>query len=699
MRRSLVTVRFLQSKLKLTSVSFVWLTLLSSSPGQIMTRKDAVGTLLNQWYRSGTAAGLSAITYENRDGGHSPLDAGLFPQLTNFVPDGASGPPVGPPGLLRLTPTVGNCSMAMGAALGGSLPRIYQINPDGAKFQMMQYLANNLFIFPEHQDHDIGANGIGGYGDLFPANNCCSIISQGSSLSDQPFLQAVLATISAFTPETQELLIRKRILMPTLQSIFRQSNKMVQKPLDYLSGIAHPVVFDAAQLDVEKMVRMAQEMTPAKLPPVVQVSVVQETELMAGKDYFEAPKPLDHRLADTPVSISRIMRGTVDEYGMVIHVGKTADLMQRPVKIIFQLLQGDPNLVRLDFTGGGPYARLRLRWHPPMITSTGIRSHRVDIGVFASNGVNISAPAIISFYMLPNEQRFYDERGQLTEIDFQTYNPDLGLPTNAQDLRWLRLMLDVSIAGDGLRSRLMEKLLSVEERKAIQAVWKPLDQRQQVIRSLAASPEKKESADRLKAALEKDMAGALATPLPGGRGLTVRSAISRSLDTISTMPDLYLAFQSEINKLAAASPKPNAAAELRAAIQRLIDIGVLREESGGTFTTVSAPDKLSAAERHYLRGVHLTVLSHVLFAESLERSTAPAWVDLRLTTPKPWRDVFRHDADSGKRLGWVRYRAGHTSSFDAEGRLRPEAPRRADKTMPVSYERNAQGLLDWRQAE
>jgi hypothetical protein len=169
-----------------------------------------------------------------------------------------------------------------------------------------------------------------------------------------------------------------------------------------------------------------------------------------------------------------------------------------------------------------------------MISSSGIRSHRVDVGIFAINGASISAPAIISFYMLPNERRFYDASGRLTEIAYQAYNPDLGLPVSPRDLRWLRLMLDVSIAGDGLRSRLMEKLLALEERKAIQAAWLPLNDRQQVIRGLEAKPDQKDKAARLSADLEQDLASALDLKLPGNRGLTIRSAISRSLDTLST---------------------------------------------------------------------------------------------------------------------------------------------------------------------
>ncbi|MCX6858081.1 MAG: hypothetical protein NTV80_24625 [Verrucomicrobia bacterium] len=667
--------------------------MLTSGHAEITTRTDAVGKLLNEWDKAGTAAGLGAISYENRDGQHSPLNPTLYPQLRLFALNAQTGPNIGPSSMLRPQPMIGNCSMAAPANGGGSLPRLYQMSPQGTTLLMMQYLANNLMLYPEHQDHDIGANGVNGYGDLFPINNCCAVISQGSSGSDQPFLQAFLATLAAFPPETQKTLIQQRVLMPTLQAIFRQSNQMVVKDLDYFSGVAHPVVFDSTKLDELKMIQRAHDMTPDKIPPLVQISVAEETTLIAGKDYFEPAGALTHKLADTPVSIARIMRGTVDEYGMVIHLGKIADLQKRPLKLLFQVLQGDPNLVKIEHSGGAPYLRLRVRWHPPMITATGIRSNRVDIGIFAANGATVSAPAIISFYMLPNERRFYDQSGHLTEITYQAHNPDLGLPASTKDQRWLRAMLNVSIAGDGLRSRLMEKLLAVEERKAIQAVWMPLNERQQVILGLEAKPDKKDSAAKLKVDLENDIAASLDLKLPGNRGLTVRSAIARSLDTLSTFTDLYTTFQSDLLKLAATSPKKAATEDIRREVKRLVDPGILIQQAGGFISTVSAPEKLTAAERYYLQGLHLTLLSQVIFPEALDRSPAPAWVDPRLTATKPWRDVFRLNPTTGQRLGWVRHLTGRTHLFNAEGLLVPEAPKKA---RAVTYQVNAQGVLEWK---
>ncbi len=658
---------------------------------QISKRDDAVGRLLNEWYRDGTAAGLASITYENRDGQHSPLNTSLYPQIQVFEHSSTSGNATGPAAQLRLGPTVGNCSMASPATAGGSLPRVYMMGSGGGNFLMMQYLANNLFVYPEHQDHDIGANGVGGYGDLYPVNTPCCLISQGSSYSDQPFVQAVLSTIAAFPRETQRVLIQKRLLMPTVQSILRQNSRSLTKPADYLTGAAHPVVFDSAMLNEEAMVKMAQGMTPDLIPPLVQVEVVEESDPKAGSQIFEAPNLVSHRLVDSRVSIARVFRGSMDEYGMVIDLGKSADIMGRTVKTTVQVLQGDPRLVRIDRSGSGSYMRLRVRWQPPIITRTGIRSHRVDIGVFASSGTSISAPAIISFYMLPNERRFYNERGRLAEIDYRAPNPDIGLPASDRDLRWLRVMLAATLSGDGLRSRLMEKLLNEEQRKVIQTAWMPLDRRYQALSAPGVKPD-----EAAKTALEKDLAMALAKPLSSKDQISLKMALEIVFSRAASFTDLYLSFRKEIDKLASASSKKTAVEDLRREVQRLIDLGVLIEQASGTLSTVSAPEKLTAADQHYLRSLNLTVMSQALFPEALERAAAPAWVDPRLTTPKPWRDVFRYDETSGALLGWVRYQAGRTHFFDASGKLLPDGPKHPEKAVEVKYRSNMQGLLEWK---
>lgn len=657
----------------------------------ITTRGDAVGQLLKEWEKEGTAAGLSGIAYENRDGQHSPLPQGMYPQLklTNTGENAEKGPAR----QLRETPTIGNCSMAAPPMQGGSLPRLYLMDPAGGKFLTQQYLGNNLFIFPEHLDYDIGANGLNGFGDLYPGNNPGILITQGSSGSDMPFVKAFLAATAAFPPETQKILIEKRLLIPTLQSIFRLSNRMVESQTDYLTGKAHPPVFDGADLDEEKMVRLAHAMTPDDIPPVPLIIAEHETNLEPGKNFFEPPNPHPYQLSSTPTQITRIFRGNQPEYGMVVNAGRTGDYKNRPVKIAWRLLHGDPDLVKIESSGKGPWARIRVRFPLPSERATGIRTHRVDIGVFAVREKSISAPAIISFYFLPNERHFYDAQGRTSEIHYQTYNPDLGLPPTDTDPRWIKLMMGVAMKGDGIRSRLAEQLLKPEEFEGIQQVWFDLKTAAEVLTELQNDPQRKEHAGAYQERLGKDISEALGKALPGERKLTVREAITGIIKAIAGFTDLYPSFQAEIDSRASTSPKPSAASDIRSEVQRLMDIGVVIRQASGHVMPMRALDELSDGERHAIRGLNLTILSQVLFPEGLDRSTAPAWVDPRLTIWKPWRDVYRYDEDTGQLLGWIRHYHGRTMWFNANGDAMPDGPK--GTSVPVKYVQSGEGILDF----
>lgn len=679
----------------LSLLAFLTLGLADVAAQPVTTRTDSVAVLLNEWFANGTAAGLQAIMYENRDGQHSPLNTAQYPQLQVY-----GGNEKGAATQVRPQPTLGNCSMASAATQLGCLPRIYMMDPGGNRFLAQQYLSNNLFIYPEHQDYDIGGNGAdgGGYGDLLPLNSPCLLISQGSSFTDQPFLKALLSTTAAFPPETQKLLIEKRLLAPTLQSIFRRSNRMVQTAEDYFTGKAHPPVFDGAQIDEEKMVRTAHDMTPAKIPPLVLLRVIEESKIEPGKNFFELASPHPWQLSDTPVSIARILRGNEDEHVMLVGFEKTMNLVKAPLQMRGAVLQGDTRFVRIESQPGGDVMRLRIRWAPPVITATGLRSHRIDIGVFADNGSSVSTPAIISFYMLPNEMHFYDEKGRVSEIHYQTHNPDYGLPAADTDPRWVKILLAFSMKDTNLRSRLLDQILTSEERAGLQQhylVLKPLLEAHAAVENNA---QRKEAAAKLRAKLGEAISGALKKKVTEKSDLSVRDTIEKVLNAIASFHLLYLGSQRELDALAAASPKSTAIADVRAELHRLILQGVLVEQASGQIDTMSPPEKLSLGERYMLRGLNITLLSQVIFPDVLERSTAPAYVSPRLTTPKQWRDVYRYDPASGALQGWIRYADSRIANFDAEGRLLPDGPQ--GKSVPVLYLMNEKGLLTWRaQAE
>lgn len=648
---------------------------------QVTTRQDTVGKLLNGWHAAGSAAGLSGITYENRDGGHSLLDVKAWPQLRSFPP--AAGD-TGPAHMVRPDPVIGNCSMSAPADKGGSLPRLYQIHDKGFAFLAAQYVNNNLFVYPEHQDHDPGWNGHGGWGDLYPANSPYITISQGSSFTDRPFVNAFLSATAALPPETQSLLISKRLLAPTLQTLLRRSYRPVKTLDDYFTGKAHPVVFDGAQIDEEKMVMLAHAMTPSLVPPVALLEIIGESAVVPNKDFFEPETVRDGRLATTPCSISRVFRDSGYVHEMLVSAERSADVQGRPLKFKWALLQGDLNRVRIEAVQEGARAKVAVAWHPEMRAVSGIQTHRVDIGVFAFNGISWSAPSFITFYMLPNEARFYGAKGRLEEICYEAGSPEVGLPP-PDDLRWLalgrRLGSDPRNPGVGLLTRELSEVAVVR----LQSIARNLSDDQAKWRELAADAGRKAEADKTMAAMRQRLRESLNERFDS-TGRTVVQAFEDGLSRIADLPDLYLAGQDVIPMMVKESSRPDAWIAFTSARQRLVDYEIYSHTGPAEMAFHINPALMTAGERYHLRQFHLAVLNHALLPEFLERSDAPLFVDPRLTALKSWRDVYRYDKE-GQPLGWTRFTTtGRKYEFNAVGELMPEG--RQGRAVEVNYVRD-----------
>ncbi|MBE3069676.1 MAG: hypothetical protein IMZ66_05520, partial [Planctomycetes bacterium] len=238
-----------------------------------------VGDLLRRWYAEGTAAGNEGDYYDNRDRGHSGLDLGPYPQLTKVEYSEAERARRQDWALQgRVLPHVvfGNSSTSSGVTTGGCNARMAYSHPMALAMLYAQYTHSNLYIYPEHQDHDPGHNGKPGYGDVFPTNTPYLIVSQGSSGSDQPFMRAIPFALAALRPEVKKKLVESGLLAPTLQMILRLTGKPIADPKEYLTGKAHPTVFEGSWVDDLKMVEMAHAIHLDDIPPMVQLRVAEE---------------------------------------------------------------------------------------------------------------------------------------------------------------------------------------------------------------------------------------------------------------------------------------------------------------------------------------------------------------------------------------------------------------------------------------
>ena len=394
-------------------------------PRSIILEHGEVGKRLRKWFSEGTAAGNFGDLYDNFDHDHSNLKYSQFPQLhrIEYRPEILADVPQGLQNrLLHGGVVIGNSSTSLvDRPEWRSNPRLAYTMPSSMIALTQQYFQNHLYVYPEHHDHDPGRTGneSGGNGDVYPANTPYLLISQGSSYTDQPFLDALACTLSAFQPEVKKRIVDAGLIAPTLQQIFRASYKLVKKPEDYFTGIAHPSVFEGSQIDSLKMVEAAHSMTDESIPPVVRLRVEHQDRGIVGRDYFDVVDR--EQLFDTPCAIARIGRSLQYRRRMIVSARDSIDVNQCPLKFRWVVLRGDESLITLKpLDDDGSRADITVAWHPrrEIQPNSPMESNRVDIGVFAYNGEAWSAPSFISWYFLDNEDREYDNQGRLRSVTY-----------------------------------------------------------------------------------------------------------------------------------------------------------------------------------------------------------------------------------------------------------------------------------------
>lgn len=392
----------------------------------ITTGAGKAGDLLRAWRNEGTAAGNRGDLYDNHDGGHSKFKIESYPQFTKIAFSQEVVDRKLHRGLQNMFlyngVTIGNSSTALtGGAQWRSLPRLGMTQPPTPSIWHVQYLSNHLYVYPEHRDHDPIKEGARneGRGDLFPANTPYVLISQGSSGSDQPILKAVASTLAAFRPEVKARLIKERLLMPTVQMILRTCYAPVSSPEAYLTGVAHPTVFDGKKLGVVKMVSMAHDIRIGSLPPLAQIEVLEENLGEPGRDYFDA-SPRE-KLFDTPCAIARYVKSSAHDRRLVVSAEQSKDVQGKPLTFHFVLLRGDPDKVSIKtLNEQGSRAEIVVGYHQrrPVVPGAALTSRRVDIGVFVHNGDYYSPPAFLSLSYPDNETRVYDDRRRILSVDY-----------------------------------------------------------------------------------------------------------------------------------------------------------------------------------------------------------------------------------------------------------------------------------------
>ena len=378
--------------------------------------------LLNSLVARGISQGFGGLIYENRDRDHSPVKREEFPALTHLkygpvlyrsrADYGLAGAIVVP------LPLIGNSSTARtGSPTWRSLTRLAMTTTIGPARSYSEYAANSLYVYPEHRDHDDW--------DLFPANWPYTITSQGSSGSDQRFVHSLLMTAAAFPADTRQALVNNGLFASTLQMIMRRNLKGVDSNSMYMSAVAHPSVFEQQNLRPERMISHAAGLQPGDIPPMVRLEVLsedfgQQAGLMNSNEH----------LFSTPSAIARLWHDHKWQRELTVSAENTVEPNGRELTYFWTILRGNPQKIEIEpLNKTGSQARISVMWHdaylaPPLaVSGQNVRpTSRVDIGVFAYNGVSISAPAFVSVNFPTHQKRAYerDERGQIriASIDY-----------------------------------------------------------------------------------------------------------------------------------------------------------------------------------------------------------------------------------------------------------------------------------------
>lgn len=360
----------------------------------------------------GFAAGNAGDLYDNRDRGHSALVRGKRTQLTHVV----YGPEAQTTGvdygvnfdLLFEAPTFGNSSTAVTSGpVWRSLPRLALTRPGGATDLWELYANNHIYVFPEHHDHDPE------HGDLFPANVPYVLVSQGSSGSDIPLLRAVQAILAAFKPAVKARLTEARLIAPTVQQIFRRA-QLGLTDADYMTPRAHPTVFRGEDIDLARAIRLAQALEPDALPPLAMLRLLATPPAAPGV----FADGLSEALFETPAAIARVWRGlgAARTYRLA---ARGFDANGRALSYHWRVIRGDPERTLIEpLDAAGRQVSLTIPWHDPAPVAgrPEIRSARIDIAVFADNGVELSAPAFFSLSLPGHQRRELDAEGRVLAV-------------------------------------------------------------------------------------------------------------------------------------------------------------------------------------------------------------------------------------------------------------------------------------------
>ncbi len=368
--------------------------------------------LIAPWIAEGTASGNDGWLYVNRDEDRTQIRYETFAGVTPVLYGEAAvkkGAHLGAAnGLFARTmgshPTVGNSLLAMNRPpFWRSVPRLMTMDSQQFVVATRLSMANQLYIYDATLDMSARIQG-----DLLVTNNPAYLISGDVMNPAQPdakgaqekLTELVFAILAAMHPETKAEMLRKNLLVPTVQMLLRSHQKSVT---DYFTPEAHPVVFDPSRIDGEAVIRAAHALRSETLPPFFQLAMRQESMPRQYIDFFDNVR--GEGMGDSPTCVTRIWRGPYYTRKATLE----AKMSTEPVTYRWFVVNGHADKIRFTpLTSDNALMTIEIDWQGALTNNINVSTRRVDIACVAvkKNGT-VSAPAFYSVRWLGNEQRVY----------------------------------------------------------------------------------------------------------------------------------------------------------------------------------------------------------------------------------------------------------------------------------------------------
>lgn len=363
----------------------------------------------------------SGLLYVNRDEDMAAVDYAAFPGLTTVVYGDeaqAAKAHVGEANGLFSTglvvfPVIGNSACAQGhSTLWRTLARAIDMEPAATDLAYRLAMSNQCYVYDATADYAADWQG-----DLLPGANPAIFLSRANAVqrdnkaAQRHLVELLLAGFMVMPTEARREMLTRGLLVPTLQ---REVRRHLRNGADYLSGGAHPPAFGVGDVDEEGFLRAMHALTPATLPPIIQLRVGQESQPVQFLDYFELVGT--ERGAETPIAITRVVRGRAYTRQLTVLAGAsqpgcrfhwfpvsadTEHLRIRPLTTNGALVT-----IEADYVGERP--------GPEMPTP------RVEVACVAETAEGVfSAPVFVTFRYLRSERRSYSEDGRILSIDYR----------------------------------------------------------------------------------------------------------------------------------------------------------------------------------------------------------------------------------------------------------------------------------------